>query len=213
MHEVREKLANVGRQLGREEKGRKGEFHGGRARWRHGRWRRGARMRYLGSTDDTIASTKCWRARRSCWPRWRRGGEFARRLRWRSVASWLRAGGEASTGEQESGRDGVEMSAARSAGVGGRVGVAAGRLRRAAASTAHGRHAAGKLCHGRARGAARQRAGAWRQAKRGAALGWAERGEARAGGWLGRLWPRARSEAATREGEKAFFICIFKEFF
>ena len=47
-----------------------------------------------------------------CWPRWRRGGEFARRLRWRLVASWLRAGGEASTGEQESGRDGVERSAA-----------------------------------------------------------------------------------------------------
>jgi len=62
------------------------------------------------------------------------------------------------------------------------------------------------------RGAARQRAGARRQARRGAALGWAERGEARAGGWLGRLRSWARSEAAAREGEKSFSKYNFKEF-
>ena len=95
----------------------------------------------------------------------------------------LGSGGE----ERQCGNEPV--SALASAGVGECVGAGAGRLRRATASTAHGRHAAGKLCRGRARGAARQRAGARRQARRGAALGWAERGEARsaAGGWLGRL--------------------------
>ena len=75
--------------------------------------------------------------------------------------------------------------------------VGAGRLRRAAASTAHGHHAVGKLYRGRARGAAW--AGAQRQARRGVALGWAKRGEARAGGWLGWLRPWARNEAAARE--------------
>ena len=44
-------------------------------------------------------------------------------------------------------------------------------------------------------------------------LGWAERGEARAGdaGWAG-FGRRARSEAAAYEGGKTFFICIFKGF-
>ena len=93
------------------------------------------------------------------------------------------------------------------------MGAGAGRLRRAAASTAHGRHVAGTLCRGRARGAARQRAGARRQARRGAALGWAERGEARVGGWLGRLRSWARSEAAAREGEKVLFQIYFQGIF
>ena len=38
--EVREAMENAGRQLSMAEKGRKGTFHGGRARWRHGRRRR-----------------------------------------------------------------------------------------------------------------------------------------------------------------------------
>ena len=84
------------------------------------------------------------------------------------------------------------------------MGAGAGRLRRAAASTAHGRHAAGKLCRGQARAEASQR---------GAGLGWAERGEARAGGWLGRLRSWARSEAAAREGEKALFQIYFQGIF
>ena len=105
-----------------------------------------------------------------CWPRWRRGGEFVRRLRWRLVASWLRAGGEASMREQESGRDGVERSATWSVGVGRHVGADAGRLRCTAASTAHGRHAAGVLCRGR--NSERERARrVRRQARR--ARGWA----------------------------------------
>ena len=57
------------------------------------------------------------------------------------------------------------------------------------------------------------RAGARRQARRGAVLGWAERGEARAGGWLGRLRPWARSEAAAREGEKVLFQIYFQGIF
>ena len=115
------------------------------------------------------------------------------------------------SGGEERQRGNEPASALASAGVGGRVGAGAGRLRRAAASTAHGRHTAGKLCHGRARGAAR--AGARRQARRGAALGWAERGEARAGGWLGRLRPWDRSEAAAREGEKVLFQIYFQGIF
>ena len=61
------------------------------------------------------------------------------------------------------------------------------------------------------RGAAR--AGARRQAGRGAVLGWAERGKAPAGGWLGRLRPWARSEAAAREGEKVLFQIYFQGIF
>jgi len=55
------------------------------------------------------------------------------------------------------------------------------------------------------------RAGARRQAGRGVVLGWAERGEARAGdaGWAG-FGRRARSEAAAREGEKSFFQIYFQ---
>ena len=55
----------------------------------------------------------------------------------------LGAGGE----ERQHGR--VQASAVASAEVGGRVGTGAGRLRCAAASMAHGRHAAGVLCRGR----------------------------------------------------------------
>ena len=50
----------------------------------------------------------------------------------------------------------------------------------------------------------------WRDAWAGA-----RGGLARAGGFagaLGRLRSWAESEAAAREGEKPFFICIFKEF-
>ena len=93
----------------------------------------------------------------------------------RGRVSALAAGGE----ERQRGSE--RASAPASVGVGGRVGAGAGRLRRAAASTAHGRHAAGKLCRGRAHGAVRQRAGARRQAS--TALGWAgpRRGARRCG--------------------------------
>ena len=64
---------------------------------------------------------------------------------------------------------------------------------------------------GARRGAAR--AGARRQARRGAVLGWAERGEARAGASLGRLRPWARSEAAAREGGKSLFHLYFQGIF
>ena len=181
------------------EKRRKGAFHGGRARRRHGRRWRGARRRYLGSIVGTSASTTCRRARRSYGRTIAgRGGGDAVNLTGgcggaaRGRVSELSAGGE----ERQRGR--VQASAAASAEVGERVGAGAGRLRRAAASTAHGRHAAGKLCRGRARGAA---------------LGWAERGEARAGGWLGRLRSWARSEAAAREGEKVLFQIYFQGIF
>ena len=119
------------------------------------------------------------------------------------------------SGGEERQRGNEPASALASTGVGGRVGAGAGRLRRAAASTTHGRHAAGKLCRGRARGAARQRAGARRQAS--AALGWARprRGEARdaAGCWLGRLRSWARSEAAAHEGGKSLFHLYFQGIF
>ena len=65
--EVREAMENAGRQLSMAEKGRKGTFHGGRARWRHGRRRRSLEKRYLGSNDGTTMSTRCRRVRRSCW--------------------------------------------------------------------------------------------------------------------------------------------------
>ena len=85
----------------------------------------------------------------------------------RGRVSALGAGGE----ERQRGSE--RASAPASAGIGERVGAGAGRLRCAAASTAHGRHAAGKLCRGRARGAARQQAGArgGRPARRWAGLG------------------------------------------
>jgi len=64
------------------------------------------------------------------------------------------------------------------------------------------------------RSGARRGATASRRAEvgqRGAGLG---RGEARhAGCWLGRLRPRARSEAAAREGEKSFFQIYFQGIF
>ena len=52
------------------------------------------------------------------------------------------------TGGEERQRGRVKASAAAPAEVGGRVGAGAGRLRRATASTAHGRHTAGVLCRG-----------------------------------------------------------------
>jgi len=114
-----------------------------------------------------------------------------------------RASARGARGEEKQ-RGSERASAPASAGIGGRVGAGAGRLRRAAASTAYGRHAAGKLCRGQARGG--------RPARRWAGLG---RGEARgaAGCWLGRLRPWARSEAAAREGEKALFDLYFQGIF
>ena len=121
-----------------------------------------------------------------------------------------RASARGARGEEKQ-RGSERASAPALAGIGGRVGAGAGRLRRAAASTAHGRHAAGKLCRGRARGVARQRAGARRQAS--AALGWAEarRAALRDAGWAGfGRGPEARRWPAKEK--KPFLICIFKEF-
>ena len=155
------------------EKRRKGAFHGDRARRRHGQRWRGARRRYLGSTVGTSASTTCRRARRTYWRTiaGRGGGEAANLTGGcggaaRGRVSELVAGGE----ERQRGR--VKASAAAPAEVGGCVGAGAGRLRRAAASTAHGCHAAGLLCHGqdaarRVSGRARAVAG---QARRWAGL-------------------------------------------
>jgi len=61
-----------------------------------------------------------------------------------------------SSGEERQ-RGSEQASAPASAGVGGRVGAGAGRLRRAAASTAHG-----VLCRGRR--VCERRAGEWRGA-------------------------------------------------
>ena len=119
----------------------------------------------------------------------------------------LGAGGE----ERQHGR--VQASAVASAEVGGRVGAGAGRLRRAAALTAHGRHAVDELCRGRARRGASAGRRARRQARRGAGLGWAKarRAARREAGWasFGR-GPEARRRPAKEK--KPFFICIFKEF-
>ena len=57
--------------------------------------------------------------------------------------------GELGAGGEERQRGRVQASAVALAEVGGRVGAGAGLLRRAAASTAHGHHAAGVLCRGR----------------------------------------------------------------
>ena len=175
------------------------------------------KMRYHGSKDGTTVSTKCWRAR---WSRWRliaghgggRAANLPAGLRWRSVASLLRAGGGASTGERESGRDGVERSAARSAGVGGRVGADASRLRRTAALTAHGRHGGRALPRSERRagtGAARAEAGQTR-----AGLGWAEakRAALQEARWVG-FGRGPRNEAAAREKRKTFFKLCFQEIF
>ena len=83
------------------------------------------------------------------------------------------------------------------------------------ATPTHGRHAASKLCRGRdaRRGASAGRRAEAGQARRGAGLGWAERGEARAGGWLGRLRSWARSEATAREGGKSLFHLYFQGIF
>ena len=132
------------------EKSRKGAFHGGRARRRHGRRWRGARRRYLSSTVGTSASTTCRGARQSCG--WiiagRGGGEAANLAGGCGGAARGRVGELGACGEErQRGRE--QASAPTSAEVGGRVGAGAGRLRRATASTAHGRHAAGVLYRGR----------------------------------------------------------------
>ena len=100
--------------------------------------------------------------------------------------------------ERQRGRE--QVSAPAPVEVGGRVGAGAGRLRHAAASTAHGRHAAGELCRGRD---VARRVSGQASAEAGQAWPWAGlgQGEARgaAGGWLGRLRPWAGNEAAARE--------------
>jgi len=96
------------------------------------------------------------------------------------------------------------------------VGAGVGRLRRAAASTAHGRHAAGLLCHGR--DAARRVSGR-ASAEAGQARRWA--GLARRAALArearccrpGRLRPWAGNEAAAREMKEAFFNLYFQEIF
>ena len=80
-----------------------------------------------------------------------------------------RVGALGSSGEERQ-RGSEQASAPAPAEVGGHVGAGAGRLRRAAASTAHGRHAAGLLYHGR--DAARCWAGLGQGEARGAARGW-----------------------------------------
>ena len=120
------------------------------ARRRHGRRWRGSRRRYLGSAGGTGTSTTCRRARRSCGRTitGRGGGEAANLAGGCGGAARGRVG-ELGAGGEERQRGRVQVSAVASAEVGGRVGAGAGRLRRAAASTAHGRHAAGMLCRGR----------------------------------------------------------------
>ena len=83
------------------------------------------------------------------------------------------------------------------------------------ATPTHGRHAASELYRGRdaRRGASAGRRAEAGQARRGAGLGWAKRGEARAGGWLGRLRSWARSEATAREGGKSLFHLYFQGIF
>ena len=117
-----------------------------------------------------------------------------------------RASARGACGEEKQ-RGNEPASAPAPAGVGERVGAGAGRLRRVATSTAHGRHAAGKLCRGRARGAA---------------LGGAERGEARAGGWLGqgeagglldRLRPWAEKRSGDPRNKKSLFQIMFSRDF
>ena len=94
------------------------------------------------------------------------------------------------------------------------MGTGAGRLRRAAASTAHGSHAAGTLCRGRD---ARRGASAGRRAEagqRGAVLGWAERGEARARGMLaGPASVVGRKRGGGPRLRKALFHFYFQELF
>ena len=116
--------------------------------------------------------------------------------------------------ERQRGR--VKASAAAPAEVGGRVGAGIGLLRRAAASTAHGRHVAGLLYHGR--DAARRVSGR-ASAEAGQARRWA--GLARRAALArearycrpGRLRPWARNEAAAREMKEAFFNLYFQEIF
>ena len=102
--------------------------------------------------------------------------------------------------EEERQRGSEPASASAPTEVGGRVGTGAGRLRRAAASMAHGRHAAGVFCRGRdaVRRVSELASVEAGQARRWAGLG---QGEARgaAGGWLGRLRSWAGNEAAARD--------------
>ena len=130
------------------------------------------------------------------------------------MARWLRRGGESelSTGEEERQRGRVKASAAASADEGGRVGADAGRLRREAASTAHGRHVAGLLCHGR--DAARRVSGR-ASAEAGQARRWAgPRRGARCGGRLAGLASVVgRKRGGGPRLRKALFHFYFQELF
>ena len=187
------------------EKRRNGAFHGGRARRRHGRRWRGARRRYLGSTVGTSASTTCRRARRSYGRTIAgRGGEGAVNLAGGCGGAARGRVGELGAGGEERQHERVQASAVASAEVGGHVGAGAGRLRRAAASTAHGRHAAGVLYRGRRvcerRAGERRGAGPRRDARQAGtrARPASAVGQKRGGG------PRMR---------KALFYLYFQEFF
>jgi len=95
------------------------------------------------------------------------------------------------------------------------VGAGAGRLRRAAASTAHGRHAAGVLCHGWC--VCERRAGERRGAELGRGeVGWRGR-RAAAGGFAGALG-RLRQAGQKRGGgpirrEKPFSYIFSMNFY
>ena len=118
--------------------------------------------------------------------------------------------------ERQRGR--VQAGAVASAEVGGRVGAGAGRLRRAAASTAHGRHAAGVLCRGRRvcerRAGERCGAGprrdtrgmAWRVGRR---ARWAGEARSRRGRGPGRLRPWAGKLSGGLLSEMKFFSFYF----
>ena len=96
---------------------------------------------------------------------------------------------------------------------GGRVGVMSGRGCRAAVDAGMRSPRGGRFLPRSWRGAASSRGMARRAeaGRAGAARGWAEARRARGLCWAGlRGW--AESEAAAREGEKLFFIYIFKNF-
>jgi len=166
------------------------------------------KMRYLGSKDGTITSTKCRRARRSCWRSIAgRGGGGAVNLpcgcggaRWRACCA--REEGRARESERACGRSGEEHS------VVGRCRRARGSRRRPAAMRG-GVDGAWPPRGGRAlqlvgRGAARQRAGE-RGGRPGVALGWARLARHAAlareahGCRPGRLPSWAGNEAVARE--------------
>ena len=155
------------------------------------------RRRYLSSIVGTSASTTCRRAMQSCGRTiaGRGGGEAANLAGGCGGAARGRVG-ELGAGGEERQRGRVQASAVASAEVGGCVGVGAGRLRRAAASTAHGRHAVGVLCRSRRvcerRAGERRGAGPRRDAR---GMAWRVGQRAR---WAGALGWRGARQSGTR---------------